>query len=82
VRGLGRWLVVSTALALGAAVALGSSSCSDCGGEPPQGCYAPPGATHQEACAACASGYTGCRDGQWIVIPCGAAMPPPRDGGR
>jgi hypothetical protein len=69
------------ALIAAAVVSLGSSSCSECDTPPPSACYPPPGATHQEACAACAAGYTGCRDGEWVTISCGGP-PPPRDGGR
>ena len=77
-----RWLLCSAALAIGAAVAVSSAGCSGCDSPPPDSCFAPPGAGHQEACASCGSYYTGCLDGKWVMIPCGAVTPPVRDGGR
>jgi len=79
----GRWWLIgaAAALAIGAALVTSSSGCSSCDDPPPQGCFPAPGATHQEACASCGAGYTGCREGQWVTIPCGAVVPA-RDGGR
>lgn len=78
-----RWLLGSAVmLAIGAAVALPSAGCSTCEDPPPEACFAPPAATHQEACAACGAFYTGCRDGQWVMVPCGPTVQPMRDAGR
>ena len=81
--GLRRWLVCSAAvLAIGAGVAASTTGCGGCDSPPGDTCFPPPGATHQEACASCGSYYSGCMDGKWVMVPCGAVMPPNRDAGR
>jgi len=83
VTGLVRWLVGMVAvLAIGAGVALFTAGCSTCDSPPAGLCLPPPGATHQEACNACGGSYNGCKDGEWVTIPCGMATPPSRDASR
>jgi hypothetical protein len=83
VTGLARWLVgLGAVVAIGAAVALSATGCENCDAPPADTCFGAPGASHQEACAACGAYYSGCRDGKWVMIPCGSAMPPTRDAGR
>jgi len=83
VTGLLRWLVCAAAvLAIGAGIALGTAGCSTCDSPPADYCFPPPGATHQEACAACGASYNGCKDGEWVTVSCGASTPPLRDAGR
>jgi hypothetical protein len=76
------WIASAVVLIAASLVSVGSSSCSgECDSAPPADCYPPPGATHEQACAACAAGYTGCRDGEWVTISCGSPTTS-RDGGR
>ena len=80
--GTWRWLLGSAAaLVIGTAAVTSTAGCDGRCDEPPPGsCFAPAGTGHQEACNACGAFYTGCKDGEWVMIPCGVA--PARDGGR
>jgi hypothetical protein len=75
-----RWLLGSAAaLVISVAISLSAGGCDACGAPPPDGCYPPAGASHQEACMSCGNYYTGCKEGSWMMIPCSATPPLGRD---